>query len=698
MFKKISFKFTVLHVFLILILVIVIAISGNFYIRSSKAVLSLAERISQEVNQKIIERTISFMMKPARYAQINANMVSSADVMTIRDKMWEVMWQELLTVPQVQSIFVADQNGSYVQVRRNPKLANRYINRSKTVTTDGPKEKWFYRDAEYNLLDLMEREPKFDPRTRPWFKETTTEKKLHWTPVYIFTTAQTPGITVTYPVVDETGKLTVVAVVNIALKKLSQFIAQQKVSENGLVYITNSEGELIAYPDISKTMKPDPENKGKLIAVTVQELDKPWIVDSYKQFKKTGDNKIISTTNGVKYISTFTKFPSDFEQDWYIVSIIPEDDILGTVNKTVYQTIIITLVILGISLIIVFYIANKLSRPIERLAVETGKIKNFDLDGVASVDSNFKEVSLMNQSILATTKGLKAFQKYVPAALVRALIETGEEARLGGKEMDITIFFSDIANFTSISEKMSAEALTIHLSQYLDELTRVIMNQRGTIDKYIGDAIMAFWGAPTPLDNAPLLACKAALYCQRRIIEMSPEWEQKGLPVLHTRFGIHSGHGVVGNLGSSERMNYSVIGDSVNLASRLEAVNKLYGTHIVISHDTYNHVKEHFICRLLDVVAVKGKEKGIRIYELVEEVSFELDPSLKEKHRVWGEGMEKYLHRDWTGAVECFKSILVKEPEDKAAKLFIDRCNYFTRYPDLVPEDWDGTTQLTEKC
>lgn len=697
MFKRISFKFTVLQVFLFLILIIVAAVSGNFYVRSSEAVLSLAERISEEVSQKIIERTVTFMQVPASYTRINANAVSSADVMTIRNEMWAVMWEELLTVPQVQSIFVADQNGSYVQVRRTPKLANRYINRSKTVVTDGPSEKWFYRDAEYNLIDVLEREPKFDPRTRPWFKGTTTEKKLHWTEVYIFTTAQTPGVTVTYPVVDETGKLIAVAAVNIALSKLSQFIAEQKVSPNGLVYIMDSEGVLVAYPDISKTMKPDPEKKGELITATVEELDKPWIVDSYKKFKKTADKEIISETNDFRYISTFTKFPIDFGQDWHIVSIIPENDILGAVNKMVYQAIVITLIILGISLIIVFYIANKLSRPIERLAVETGKIKNFDLESVESVDSRFKEVDLMNESILATTKGLKAFQRYVPAALVRKLIEKGQEARLGGQDMEITILFSDIANFTHISEQMDAEALMIHLSQYLDELTRIIMAQHGTIDKYIGDAIMAFWGAPIPLDNAPLLACKAALYCQRKIVEMTPDWEDKGLPVLHTRFGIHSGHGVVGNLGSSERMNYSVIGDSVNLASRLEAVNKLYETSIIISHDTYKHVKQHFICRLLDIVAVKGKENGVRIYELVEETSFELSPSLKEKHQIWHEGMEKYLNRDWWGAIERFENILVKEPEEKASKLFIERCKYFANSPDLIPEDWDGTTQLTEK-
>ena len=697
MFKKISFKFTILQVFVTFILIIVVAISSNFYIRSSDVVLGLAERISEGANQKIIEKTINFMVEPAHYAQINANIVSSADVMTIRNKMWEVMWEELLTVPQAQSIFVADQNGSYVQVRRFPKMANRYINRSKTVITAGATEKWFFRDAEYNLIDLMEREPTFDPRTRPWFKGTTTEKKLHWTNIYVFTTAQTPGVTVTYPVVDEAGELIVVAVVNIALRKLSQFIAEQKVSENGLLYIVSSEGELVAYPDVSKTMKADPKKKGRLITATIQELDKPWVVDSYEKFKETGENKIISETNGVRYISNFTKFPSSFGQDWHIASIIPEDDILGIFKQMVYQAIVITFVILGISLAIVFYIVSKLSRPIERLAVETGKIKDFDLKSVESVDSRFKEIDLMNQSILATTKGLTAFQRYVPAALVRKLIETGEEARLGGKDMEITVLFSDIANFTRISEQMGAEALMIHLSQYLDELTRIIMNQQGTIDKYIGDAIMAFWGAPTPLDNAPLLACKAALHCQRKIVDMSPDWEGKGLPILHTRFGIHSGRGVVGNIGSSERMNYSVIGDSVNLTARLEAVNKLYGTNILISEDTYNHVKAHFICRFLDVVAVKGKEKGVRIYELVEEASFELAPSLKEKHRIWHDGMEKYLSQNWKKATTCFEKILEKEPQDKAAKLFIDRCKHFASCPESIPESWDGTTYLTEK-
>jgi adenylate cyclase len=166
---------------------------------------------------------------------------------------------------------------------------------------------------------------------------------------------------------------------------------------------------------------------------------------------------------------------------------------------------------------------------------------------------------------------------------------------------------------------MSAEQLMVHLSEYLDELTRIIMHYGGTVDKYIGDAIMAFWGAPLWQEDHAILACRAALKCQKKISSLNLEWKEKELPPLNTRIGLNTGDTIVGNMGSTDRMNFSAIGDTVNLASRLEGVNKYYGTSIMVSESTYKQAKNYFIFRYTDKVKVKGKKQAIKIFELIAE-------------------------------------------------------------------------------
>ena len=216
---------------------------------------------------------------------------------------------------------------------------------------------------------------------------------------------------------------------------------------------------------------------------------------------------------------------------------------------------------------------------------------------------------------------LQAFQSYIPAELVRQLIQQGEGATLGGRERTLSILFADIANFTTISENMDPEPLMLQLSDYLGMLAEKIRFNHGTVDKYLGDGVMAFWGAPVPSEQHAIHACQAALSCRKGIQEMNRSWELKGKKPFWSRIGIHTGVTLVGNLGSQSRMNYTVVGDSVNLASRLEGINKIYQTEIIVSSDTRDAVEKEFLFRPLGSVAVKGKQQEVEIYELVESMT-----------------------------------------------------------------------------
>jgi adenylate cyclase len=347
-------------------------------------------------------------------------------------------------------------------------------------------------------------------------------------------------------------------------------------------------------------------------------------------------------------------------------------------------------------IIFVIIFANRITKPLVALANQTQKIKDFELDDFNHIKSVIYEIKLMSDAAFSMVQGLQSFRRYVPAALVRELINAGKEAKLGASdETELTILFTDIQGFTSISENMKAQDLMLHLSDYFEHLSSIIMEEHGTIDKYIGDAIMAFWGAPQKLPNAPYLTCKAALRCQQQLKVLNNQWIKEGKPPMFTRMGIHSGRTLVGNLGSQYRMNYTVIGDSANLASRLEGVNKLYGTQIIISETTYKQISDQFFCRALDVVAVKGKKIGVKIYELIADKNEPISEEKLQFCRDFEQGFETYLKRDWESALVIFETLEKQYPEDLSVKLFIERCRTFQVHP--VPADWNGSIVLHEK-
>ena len=210
------------------------------------------------------------------------------------------------------------------------------------------------------------------------------------------------------------------------------------------------------------------------------------------------------------------------------------------------------------------------------------------------------------------------FQRYVSPDVVDKLIEDPAKLRLGGEKRHLSVLFSDIRGFTTISEKLVPEELLNQLNQYLSAMTAVVLSNGGMLDKYVGDAIMAVFGAPLEVENHALAACKTALEMIEELKSLQQEWENEAKPILDIGIGIHTGEMIIGNLGSTKRMDYTVIGDNVNLASRLEGVNKELGTHVIISGATRQLVENHVRTRDLGDITVKGKERPVAIYELLE--------------------------------------------------------------------------------
>ena len=283
----------------------------------------------------------------------------------------------------------------------------------------------------------------------------------------------------------------------------------------------------------------------------------------------------------------------------------------------------------------------------------------------------------------------------MPRGLVQTLIEQGEAAKLGGKEREISLMFSDIRDFTSIAEKTSADDIMVHLCEYFDLVGESIEKNHGVVDKFIGDAVMAFWGAPEQDDNQTYHACLSALEIQEKIDDANTKWYVRGMPELPTRIGLHRGEAIVGNLGSHERLNYTAIGDTVNISSRLEALNKVYGTRILASQDVFDVCSEEFIFRALDKVIVKGRNQFNYIYELLAIRTPENEAKYMKLLNQFSEALTAYQNKKFEEAEKLFQQVIDDFPGDGPALLYIERCQTFAKTG--VPEDWDGVWIYTHK-
>jgi adenylate cyclase len=288
----------------------------------------------------------------------------------------------------------------------------------------------------------------------------------------------------------------------------------------------------------------------------------------------------------------------------------------------------------------------------------------------------------------------RMFSFYMSEKVIAHLMSHPELLNLGGERRHVTLFFSDLAGFTSISERLSAEEVVGLLNDYLSRMTDIILDEEGTVDKFEGDAIMAFWGAPLPQEDQALRACRTALRQQAALAELNQRFQEMGLPPLAMRIGLHTGEAVVGNLGSEKRFDYTAIGDTVNLASRLEGLNKFYGTYIMVSETTMTECGDDVLFREIDRVAVKGKETAVAVYQPLG-LKEGLTPEDMALSKEFAEALEMYRQEKFSEAATLFQDILAQHPGDNPSEVFLKRCQEFQAIP--PPPGWNGVFRPDKK-
>ena len=532
----------------------------------------------------------------------------------------------------------------------------------------------------------------YDPRDEEFYKSAARLRKLVWIGPVIFYDEGLPGITCADPRLAADGRLLGVLTVDFNLNFLSDFIGRLSFGKHGKVFMFDQDRHLIAFPGLRLVESVGQGAQGRLL--TEADVPDPVFQAFVARTAALTEEQFTLLQSGRRYIGAYRRLNVAGGPTWFLGAYAPESDFLDVLGRNERAAAAIALGALCAGLLLTMILARRISVPLTRLAGEMAEIGDFRLSIRPPMKTIFQEVAAMDESLLHMQGSLRSFSYYVPRDLVRAMLQSGQEATLQGQTREMTVYFSDIAGMTSIAESMPPDALVQMLSRYFDEMTQVIASQKGTVDKFIGDAIMAFWGAPAPAPDHAALACETAILSQRRLAALRSAPEAAALGTLHARIGIASGDVLVGNVGSHERFNYTVMGDTVNLASRLEGLNKPYGTQILINDVAYHAARARIVARPVGLVQVKGKRQCVGIWEPLALASEE-DGVARQMTDRFSEGLSAFIGRDFRAAAAQYEAALRLNPQDKPASVLLHRCREFLAAP--PSEEWNGVYVATEK-
>ena len=466
---------------------------------------------------------------------------------------------------------------------------------------------------------------------------------------------------------------------NITLDVLSRFLTSHRASPHSTTVIANpTEGTIISYPDPKKGVRLE---NGRLEMAKLDTIDDGNVREAYRLQSDTNRDDFLfrSPQGGEEISASFTRFPGSFGKPWEVITLTPTDDFVGPLKRTNRQMIALIAALTGIELLLIYFFSRRLARPIEGVSQDLRSVEDLTFSHAAPASSNIKEIKELQSAVSLFETSLRSFSSFVPLDVVRKLIKTGAPLTLGVEQRFLTVLFSDLQDFSTLAEQMAPNDLLAQLSVYFEAVSHAIAEESGTVDKFIGDGIMAFWGAPVHRDDHVLRGCCGAMRATRRMQQLNADWSKQGRPSLHLRIGLHCADVLVGNVGSSERLSYTVMGDGVNVAARLEGVNKTFGTAICISDSVVEAVEPDIVARPIRKVQVKGRKREFMIYELLG-IRASDDPELKPSDdaarlcELTREASSYFERGEFDQAARRYEDILGAFPDDPVAKSLLAMC------------------------
>ncbi|HEV7874694.1 MAG TPA: adenylate/guanylate cyclase domain-containing protein [Enterovirga sp.] len=467
--------------------------------------------------------------------------------------------------------------------------------------------------SDLRIISEARRAADYDPRERPWYRGAFDLGAGAVTDPYVFKGVALTGYTVRVPF---PAAIPGIVAGDMLLADTDAFLKEQRLGQSGEVFLFDDNGRVIAHPRMSEVLSWAKSADGTLALPQLDEIETVDIKPPLRAWQSGGPSQQIFTASGRTYVAAFRSVEAAGSAKLRLAVVAPLDEFFAEIEQARRSLLLVTLGLVAAALPAAFWLGSVVSRSIKRLAYDTDRIRRFQLGDTARVRSVIREIDDLGRSVATMRTVLQTFASFVPKHLVQGLVESGTPMKPGGARREVTILFSDVEGFTHITERADPERVMLYTSRYFAVLSRAIMEHNGTIDKFAGDCVMAIWNAPADDPDHVVNACAAALACKRASEELNAAFEREGWPAYKTRFGLHTGEAVVGNVGSDDRMNYTVLGPTVNLAARLEGLNKTYDTAILVSEAVATRAAGRFSFRGIDTIRPKGFAESVQVFAL----------------------------------------------------------------------------------
>ncbi len=676
---------------ILVVLLTVLATGIPTYLNTKKTIALLWDDLAQELSGHVSEHTQNFFAPAHRLLPLTVRFVASGNL-SLQDplKVLSYCHDLLRVVPNFGWVYYTTPDGSfygaYKSLDSNEIIGDIRIIDNKDATNPTLQTLYSFNQADRKWTVKSENRTNYDPRKRPYWAAGEKDPNGTWSEPYLFA-YPTPIMGITYTL-QQTIEDKFVGFWNVdfSLSSLDLFLNSVKIGKTGAVAILSDKGNVITSSEPSRASLPESHNDQPIDQLIRKTWDHFQSLPAAKGPFLSGD-----------YACYMRPISEEFGLHWKIITLIHEEDFLLPIYREAKFALIVS-----VSLILVFGLLGALffgfiSKKLKQIAYELHQIGAFTFSSETFSDkvSFIKEVNMMNVATDQMKLALNSLTKYVPLDLVSKLMLSGKSATLGGEKQQITILFSDLANFTQIAEQTAPDTLLEILGEYFRVMNEIIEEHHGTVDKYVGDSIMAFWGAPTPQPDHPLNACRAALAMQEKFPALWKKMNPEHRALLKQRIGINTGLAIIGNIGAPDRMDYTAIGDQVNLASRLENLNKFYGTKILVGEGTATAVKDQMLLRPIEKVSVKGKTQSSLIFELLG-LKSEASANTLQALTVYEKALSLFQNRQFAEAAKVFaEANLLFGGNDSVSQILIQQSEEFQRTP--PPDNWNGTIVMREK-
>jgi adenylate cyclase len=672
---RLGFKTSIIALFVAIVLVIGLTLVYLSFSRISAVTDSAASQFIEKVAELAADR-IGSQLKLVRDNLDILKALSPIQSAAIEDnpRLIELLAAMLKNNDHLFSLYAGYEDGSFLQLdtlegagseaRARLEAPAQAAFRLVVISRSEPGRQKSRRLFLSDRLELVRELPgpaDYDPRERPWYKDASRRDGTWLTGPYVFFATGKQGYTI-QSALDQ-GKGGVVAG-DLLLDVTEEVLKREKLTPSGVAFLFDDDDRILAHPRMSELL-------GREVSGTIphlRETDMAGVLGAIRAWRSDGNApQFFSDPAGRRYAAAFQTIPHSGPANLRVAVIAPVDEFFAGILSERGRLFVATLGFVAAMVPIVFFIGSMLSRSLRALAEETDRIQRFEPAIAPPVRSVIREIDELGQSVSTMRTVTQTFSHFVPRRLVERLIETGTPLQLGGTRREVTLMFSDVVNFTEITEKADPTRVMQYTSRYFAAMSQEIMSRSGTVDKFIGDAVMAMWNAPADDPDHAANACAAALAFQRANARLNAEFDREGWPAYRTRIGLHTGEAVVGNIGAEDRMNYTALGATVNLAARLEGLNKIYGTSILVGSSLKERVGDRFFFRSVDCISPKGFAEAFEIFELRCEPT-EIDAVEREFCRAW-EAVYSALRVGPSAVAETeLTAFLVKYPEDGVAR------------------------------